>query len=84
MKKLRIELDRMQVESFATAEAPAERGTVQARVPDTDPGYCPQTGDAYCTYGHGCTMAYYTCGGGNCGTWEAAHCYWQTQRCGIE
>jgi hypothetical protein len=74
MRKLRIQLDDLQVESFATDAQPAERGTVHARVPDTDPGWCPQTGDAYCTFGHGCTMANYTCGGWNCQTWEAAHC----------
>ena len=74
MKKLRIELDQLQVESFATAETPEEGGTVRGRGLDTFPGDCPPTGDFYCTLGEGCTAPYYTCGGWNCETWEAVHC----------
>ena len=87
MKKLRIEPDQLQVESFATEEAPAERGTVGGRGLETGPGDCPPTADFYCTVGAGCTEAYYTCGGWNCETWEAAHCQHQSgagqQTCSI-
>ncbi len=75
MKKLRIELDQLQVESFQTGGAGAERGTVHGHGPHTDPGQCPPTEDFYCTQGHGCTLADYTCGGANCQTWEAFLCY---------
>lgn len=79
MKKLRINLEQLQVESFATGDTLSERGTVHARVPDTDPGWCPPSQDAYCSYGHLCTYPYYTCGGWGCRTWEAIVCYRNTE-----
>ncbi len=69
MKKLRVDIEQLQVESFETAGAPQKRGTVQAHGPDTDTGTCPPTGDAYCSYGHACTYPQYTCGGWECQTW---------------
>lgn len=59
MKKIRLELDSVRVESFPTAEKPEERGTVdghlRSRVGDTwcitcfeQTCYCSQPGDT-CT-----------------------------------
>lgn len=87
MRKLRIAPDQLQVESFDTGDAPAARGTVHARGPQTDPGLCPPTEDFYCTMGYGCTFPDYTCGGANCQTWEAFVCFHQSgagqQTCSI-
>jgi hypothetical protein len=53
MKKLRLDLDRLQVETFATdAEKLAERGTVQGM---------NHTREIYCTKGDTCRTS---CGGG--------------------
>ncbi|HEX2202425.1 MAG TPA: hypothetical protein VHG91_03965 [Longimicrobium sp.] len=43
MKKLALELDALEVESFATVEEDAERGTVEARESDPSAVY------PYCT-----------------------------------
>ena len=40
MKKLRLELDRLAVETFATEAADAGRGTVAAREAPTIPPWC--------------------------------------------
>lgn len=79
MKKMRIVVDELQVESFEVQAVPAERGTVHAHVPNTDPGYCAPTQDAYCTYGYGCSDPRFTCGGMQCQTYEAEGCYRWTE-----
>lgn len=40
MRKTRLELDELAVETFATADAGAERGTVAAREAPTIPPWC--------------------------------------------
>ncbi len=52
MKKLRLNLDALTVDSYATEEAPVARGTVQANIrtmpqcANTQYSYCP---DSLCT-----------------------------------
>lgn len=65
-RKLRLDPEALEVESFAASAEEAERGTVQAHGPGTDPGFCPPSADWYCSYGVGCTWPQYTCGGPNC------------------
>ena len=43
MKKIKLELDMLAVESFATAEETAERGTVVGREWATRPQVCDRT-----------------------------------------
>ena len=52
MKKLRLDLDRLTVETFPTAAEPTERGTVHAM---------NHTREIYCTKGDTCRTS---CGGG--------------------
>jgi hypothetical protein len=56
MRKVKLNLARLKVESFDTSHVTGERGTVQAHAPYTY--YCG-------TYEEGCS-GYVTCGGG---TW---------------
>jgi hypothetical protein len=66
MKKLRLDLDSVAVETFEAEAVTAKRGTVHAQGPGTDPGFCAPSFDWYCSYGQGCTWPAYTCGGPNC------------------
>lgn len=74
MKKLRIEIEQLQVDTFEIGDVPMARGTVRAHKPWTDPGYCAPTEDAYCTGGWGCSNPEFTCGGWQCQTHEAETC----------
>jgi hypothetical protein len=77
MKKLRLELDALAVESFSTDAAGNRKGTVQGNLVDT-------TGDDY-SYGAGCTQYCETNGGipkGNtCDIrcYPTSKCNWATQ-----
>ncbi|HEX6745816.1 MAG TPA: hypothetical protein VF092_00775 [Longimicrobium sp.] len=55
MKKLRLNLDLLSVQTFETSQATHARGTVQGHLPRTDPEVCPYTRNWYCTYGYECT-----------------------------
>ena len=56
MKKLRLDLDELIVETFEANRAAPARGTVEGHLPRTVPGECPETRDWYCTYGYECTV----------------------------
>jgi hypothetical protein len=75
MKKLKIEMEQLQVETFDLEAISEQRGTVQARVPYTHPGWCPPSEDVYCTYGDCSRYPEFTCGGYDCQTWEGQICY---------
>ncbi|HEX9938687.1 MAG TPA: hypothetical protein VGB15_16225 [Longimicrobium sp.] len=48
-KKLRLSMEELQVEAFATAAGAVERGTVQGREDTVDPGYsCPSPFPGFC------------------------------------
>ena len=51
MKKLKMALDRLQVETFDTGACETARGTVRAHLTWTDPRVCPATANWYCTAG---------------------------------
>lgn len=61
MKKLRMDLDKLTVESFEAEKQKPARGTVEGHVPRTEPGVCAQTRDWYCSYGYECTAYYEYC-----------------------
>jgi hypothetical protein len=48
MNKIRLNLDRLSVDSFATAAAPEARGTVDAAWARTNTGACATCGGATC------------------------------------
>lgn len=50
-RKLSLQVDALQVETFAAETAPAGRGTVEGYALPTRPGVCPPSGDWYCTFG---------------------------------
>jgi hypothetical protein len=54
MTKIRLNLDRIEVESFPTASVPDERGTVEAN-------FRSRPGDTWC--GEECYTLYFSCGG---------------------
>lgn len=59
MKKLRLEIDELRVESFATDRPGHEQGTVQAHVGTLVGGSCPVVicrtyDDTLCGLTHGC------------------------------
>jgi hypothetical protein len=60
-KKLKLDLDALEVESFASDEAQSERGTVHGLGRETDPRACPGTANWNCSVGDGCTWGPYTC-----------------------
>lgn len=71
MKKMRLSLDTLRVESFAPADAERGHGTVHGHARYTDPAVCPYSQNWYCTVGDGCTWGPYTCFdtcGDNCDT----------------
>jgi len=73
MKKLRLDLDHLQVESFDTQTAPAERGTVDAAQACTCPGYgtCANTECGTCNTCQG----QYTCDPSQCNG-SCGSCVW--------
>jgi hypothetical protein len=55
MKKLRMDLDALDVQGFATGGLPDLRGTVQGHLTFTDPRVCPASQNWNCTVG-ACTQ----------------------------
>ena len=66
MKKLRLDLDALAVESFESARIATTRGTVHGRLRYTDPRVCPMTGNWYCSVGDTCSDPNFTCGDMGC------------------
>jgi hypothetical protein len=67
MKKIRLDLDTLSIESFDTMVTPEERGTVQGHIPpDTYARYCSDGTTCYdsCDYCSG----YVSCNASECGT----------------
>jgi hypothetical protein len=60
-RKLRLELDELEVISFTANEGLKGRGTVIGHLRPTDPRVCPYSQNWYCSVGDGCTWAEYTC-----------------------
>ena len=57
MRKLRLDVEKLDVESFGAAAEPPERGTVDARgLPCTHPNVCPASANWYCTGVCTCTL----------------------------
>ena len=56
MKKLRLDLDALAIDTFEADETTRERGTVVGHLPRTSPDVCPYTRNWYCTYGYECTV----------------------------
>lgn len=76
MKKLGLNVESLEVESFETAERNGERGTVHARS-DSSPDVCYSFGDA-CTAAAHCTTG---CGPDGSRVWEfcnTVHDDWET------
>jgi hypothetical protein len=73
MKKIRLDLDTLSVDSFNTTTTPEERGTVQGHIP-------PDTYWRYCSDGITCvdSCEYESCNGTcaatDCGTCAATQC----------
>jgi hypothetical protein len=62
MKKLRLELDELRVESFDAAGDAADEGTVVAHAKETDPRVCPYTYNWHCSVAIQCEPTMYdTC-----------------------
>ena len=61
MKKLRLDLDDLSVESFDSGSSETRPGTVEAHAYDTDPRVCQASEDWRCSAGYGCTLPEYTC-----------------------
>jgi len=51
MKKLTLDIETLDVQSFEAGARPGQRGTVAAYIPFTDPRVCPPTQDLPCSYG---------------------------------
>lgn len=51
MRKLKLNVDLLVVQSFAAGADEEQRGTVAAYIPHTDPRVCPPTEDLPCSYG---------------------------------
>ena len=49
VKKIRLNVDELSVQSYATGEQAQPRGTVHGHLYWTDPRVCPHTGDWHCT-----------------------------------
>ena len=57
MKKLRLEIDELRVESFDAGAETEARGTVEGHfLPCTHPQVCPRTENWYCTGVCNCTV----------------------------
>lgn len=61
MKKLKLNVEALRVESFSPGNAEPERGTVHGHARYTDPAVCPWSNNWYCSVGDGCTWDPYTC-----------------------
>lgn len=55
MKKLRLNLDTLSIQTFEVDRSTRERGTVQGHLPSTAPDVCAYTRNWYCTFGYECT-----------------------------
>lgn len=63
MKKLKLEVEALSVESFEPATDPTDDGTVVAHAKETDPRACPQTEGWNCSKIIECVETEYdTCG----------------------
>jgi hypothetical protein len=78
MKKLKLELDELQVESFQTERGMVQRGTVKGNAPPTS--FCTEYID--CTWDFGCETQLAscegtcnTCAGGSCEGTCGGSCY---------
>ena len=74
-KKIRLNVDDLAVQSYATGEQPRPRGTVHGHAYWSDPRVCPHTEDwhctvneIYCTHPDACRWSYanHTCVGEDC------------------
>jgi hypothetical protein len=63
MRKIKLELEKLEVVSFDTAEAPDARGTVDGH------GHVPPTDAAAPSCGYTCDGYYHTCAHQTCYTW---------------
>ena len=73
MRKVKLQLQELAVDSFATGEEPGERGTVHGNVKVTDIRYCHSGNSCYtdnepecATHWYGCTWACDTIEGSDC------------------
>jgi hypothetical protein len=55
MKKLRLDIESLDVQSFVAADTPEPRGTVRGHLPETHPIVCPETENFWCTNVTTCT-----------------------------
>jgi len=56
MKKLTLDIESLNVQSFAASPVPEPRGTVEAgALPQTHPSVCPWSRNWYCSFGE-CTV----------------------------
>ena len=55
MKKLKLEMDALRVQSFAAAPVERVRGTVRGHLPPTDPRVCPYSYNYPCTVAKDCS-----------------------------
>ena len=54
MRKLRLDLDRLLVESFEPRSEEQKKGTVLGHITHTDPAYCPFSENWECSFGDAC------------------------------
>ena len=73
MRKLKLELDALEVQSFETASAPKESGTVHGRVAThTCDLQCAKTPDGTCNGAMTCSL-WESCCESNCGYYTCAY-----------
>ena len=89
MKKMRLDIEQLAVESFGTAGPARPRGTVRGHVPETQlypTCYLTECGQNTCaeTCGNSChgTCGEATCGEATCGGATCITCEWTCQNCG--
>lgn len=56
MRKLALNLDKLQVETFSAGDVPARSGTVHAHLGETDPKVCPRSANWWCSVGDRCAL----------------------------
>lgn len=61
MKKMRLDVEELAVESFEPERISRGRGTVNGHAQHTDPKVCLPSANWYCSVGDGCTWGVYTC-----------------------